>query len=319
MSRTNMNPSALAPPPPRVNRDLFSSLKTINISFANLNKPPDAFKEFTLARARDAIILTCETPCTDQIPPNLPGYYVLFANSPPDSPPPRVCAYVANKIVDLMENFSCTRDRVTIHLIEGWTITAAYTDPGSPIDSFLLRPINPKTIILGDFNAKHLLWFDCKRSDDHMSLSRGRALYDWSRRSHTAERGPRLPTRHREGDSPSKLDLIWTRKDSAPFTIGDYAPLAHSDHCSLLAQCRIIKPPAAFSCTRPDYKRMSPEKILEFLKSSSPPTNPNQLNALLLGAVSIIPRLTRNPKHKLPPDIRHARSRLRHLMKRRWG
>ena len=86
-----------------------------------------------------------------------------------------------------MENFSCTRDRVTINLVDGWTITGAYTHPESPIDPVLLQPINQKTIILGDFNAKHASWFDCKRSDDHQSLSRGRTLYDWSRRCHTAE------------------------------------------------------------------------------------------------------------------------------------
>ena len=316
-SHTTIPPAVV--PNPKIDRDIFPSLKTINISFANLNKSPAAFKELTLARARDAIIFSCETPCTDLIFPNLPGYYLLFADSPADSPPPRVCTYIANKIIDLMENFSCTRDRVTINLVGGWTVTAAYTDPESPIDPFLLRPINQKTIILGDFNAKHPSWFDCKRGDDHLSLSRGRTLYDWSRWAHAAERGPRLPTRHRDGESPLKLDLIWTRKDTDHFTISDYAPLTHSDHCILLTRCRIIKPPIAFSCPRPDYKRMSPESILQFFKSRAPPTNLTQLNDLLRDAISTIPRLTRNPKHKLPPDIRLARSRLRHLMKRRWG
>lgn len=64
---------------------------------------------------------------------------------------------------------------------------------------------------------------------------------------------------------------------------------------------------------------MSPEAIAEFFKSRPPPTKPTQLDDLLRDAVSTIPRLTRNPKHKLPPDIRHARTHLRHLMKRRWG
>ena len=134
-----------------------------------------------------------------------------------------------------MENFSCSRNRVTINLVDGWNITAAYTDPVSPIDSFLLRPITRRTNILGNFNAKHASWFDCKPQDDSQSLSWGTTLYDWSRWSHTVERSPRLPTRHRTGDSPSKIDLIWTRRDADPFTIGDYAPLSHSDHCILIA------------------------------------------------------------------------------------
>ena len=218
-----------------------------------------------------------------------------------------------------MENFSCSRDRVTINLVDGWNITAAYTDPILPIDSFLLRPITRRTIILGDFNAKHTSWFDCKLQGDSQSLSWGTTLYDWSRRSHTVERGPRLPTRHRTGDSPSKIDLIWTQRDADPFTIGDYAPLLHSDHCILIARLRLIRPPRAHLHPRPDYKRMSPDSIRLFFESAPAPTNPTQLDCLLRDALTLIPRITRNPKHKLPPNLRLTRSYLRHLMKKRWG
>ena len=110
--------------------------------------------------------------------------------------------------------------------------------------------------MLGDFNAKNPAWFDTNASDDHQSLARGTALQAWSRRAHTVERGPRLPTRHRAGDIPSKLDLIWTRRDSTCFSIGDYLPLAHSDHSSLHCRLRLIKPPTNHLMPRPDYRRM---------------------------------------------------------------
>lgn len=318
------DPAAISNPPTDLpllnlaNRDNRPSLKTINISFANVNKSINAFKELTLARSRDSIILVCETPTSDGIPPNLPGYYLLFDDSTPDSPP-RVWAYVATKIIDLMERFTCSRDQVSVYLIDGWVVTASYSDPDSPIDAAFLTPINRRTIIFGDFNGKHSLWYPTRRSDCHRSLARGRQLYDWSRRSHTVERGHRLPTRHRDGDIPSKIDLIWTRRDADPFFIADYAPHVHSDHCIVAGRFRLIRPPATSSQPRPNYKRMSPDKFKEFFESWAPPTDAGQLDSLLQDALLLIPRITRHPNHKLLPDIRHQRSLVRLLMKRRWG
>ena len=236
----------------------------------------------------------------------------LYFPTPPQAPhsPPEFCAYIANKVIDVMEDFTCSRDRVTIKLLDDWTVTAAYSDPRSSIGLFLLRPISRKTIILGDFNAKHASWFDCNCSDDHHSLSRGRALFDWSRRAHTVERGSRLPTRHRAGDSPSKIDLIRTRRDAEPLTIGDYAPLASSHHCILSARFRFIRPPTAQIHPRPDYKRMSQDQMKLFFESHPIPTNPTQLDDILQNALNQIPCISRQTKNRLPPDIRHARSHL---------
>ena len=70
---------------------------------------------------------------------------------------------------------------------------------------------------------------------------------------------------------------------------------------------------------RPDYKCMSPDSIRLFFESASIPTNPAQLDCLLRDALTLISRITRHPKHKLPPDLCLAHSHLRHLMKKRWG
>ena len=70
---------------------------------------------------------------------------------------------------------------------------------------------------------------------------------------------------------------------------------------------------------RPDYKRMSHDTLRQFFESHPIPNDPDLLDHLLKEALTLIPRITRNPKHKLPPEIRAARSHLRHLIKRRWG
>ena len=301
------------------NPDNRPSSKTINISFANLNRSLEAFTEYIIDRPRDSIILTCETPTSDNIPPNAPGYYLVYNESPINSPPPRICAYISNSAIDLLEKFSCSRDLITLNLIDGWTVKAAYTDPSSPIDPMLLTPIDRRTIIRGDFNAKDELWYDTTPLDNGHSLARGKSLCKWARRCHTAERGPRLPTRHRTGEKPSKLDQIWTRQDSDPFVIGDYSTLSHSDHMILHAKFRLMKPPITLFSPRPDYKHMPKEKVLNFFRESTPPTNSEELDNILLESLKLIPQLLRNPKKLLPPDLRQQRSSLRQLRRKRWG
>ena len=114
-------------------RDNRPSLKAINISFAILNKSNDAFTELMLARSRDSIIITCETPVTDN-PSECPRIPPHIRRMPPRLPPPRVCAYISNSVIDFLDKFTCSRDIVTINLIDGWTIVASYTDPSLHID-----------------------------------------------------------------------------------------------------------------------------------------------------------------------------------------
>ena len=312
-------------PPPANNTPLFAcrdnylSLKTINISFANLNKSPDALRELQLAHPRDSILLTCETPSFENLPLPLERYHLIFADNPADTPGPRTCAYIADPIVSLLENYECSRDTVTLHLVDGWTVIATYIDPNSPIDPALLKPFNPMTVMLGDFNAKNQAWFDTQPSDDHQSLARGASSQAWSRRVHTVERGARLLTPHHAGDIPSKIDLIWTHRDSTNFAIGDYLPLAHSDHSSLHCRFRMMKPHNKHVSPRPDYRKMQPDLINDLTRSSTAPITYLELENLLTNCLENIPRLFRPPNRQLPPDLLSPRRLVRHLMKKRWG
>lgn len=169
---------------------------------------PEAFRAFQLAHPRDSILLTCETPCLDGIPLPTNRYHLIYDNPTAGSPAPRTWAFVADSVVLLLEKYECSRDTVTLHLVDEWTIIASYSDPNSPIDHLLLRTFDLETVMIGDFNAKHPAWLDNKPSDDRQCLARGASLQGWSCRAHTAERGPRLATRHRTGDTPSNIDLI---------------------------------------------------------------------------------------------------------------
>ena len=237
--------------------------------------------------------------------------------SPPDHPPrPRiaVCTLYIGLFIGQKDY-----DASISNLIDDWTIIATYADPISPIDSNLLKPVDLKTIMLGDFNAKHPTWFDTRASGYRQSLARGAALHAWSRRAHTVERGARLPTRHRTGDIPSKIDLIWTRRDSAHFTIGDYLLPAHSDHNSLHCRLRLIKPPLNHLAPRSVYRRMPSDLICDLIRSSPPPKTSPELEDLITRCLEAIPRISRLPNRQLPLELLSQRRLVRHLMKKRWG
>ena len=95
-------------------------------------------RELHLASPSDQILLTCEVPTSNKIPLPLNRVHLIYADSAVDSPAPRTCAYIADSAISLIETYECSRDIITLRLVDGWTIIASYTDVDSDIDPKLL-------------------------------------------------------------------------------------------------------------------------------------------------------------------------------------
>ena len=299
------------------NRDFRTSLKTINFSYLNANRSSEAIRELTLTRPRDIIYIVGEVALNDNVPISIPGFYSIYDDS--NTHKIRTCAYLKESAADCLESFHTSPDIISIRLVDNWTITGCYIDPTSPIPNSILTPLTDREILLGDFNAKHQQWYDIRPNDNSQYLARGRTLYQWSKRTHTVERGPREATRHREGNLPSKLDLMWTTRHRTNFMCNGYFPNTRSDHCIISARLRLIRNPKILTQPRPDYKKMNPSTIRDYFDSHPPPQNPHLLDIYLQGALKLIPFNNKNPVHRLPPDLLAMRRSLRHLMKTRWG
>ena len=174
-------------------------------------------------------------------------------------------------------------------------------------------------MILGDFNAKHQQWFDIRPSDNYKSLARGKSLAKWSKERNTVERGPREANRHREGQIPSKIDLMWTTRHRTNFMCCGYYPNSRSDHQIISTRLRLIRNPRITTQPRPDYKKMNPTTIQHYFETHPPPTDSNSLDSYLQGALQLIPSNSRHPVHRLPPDLLNMRRSLCHQMKSRWN
>ena len=81
----------------------------------------------------------------------------------------------------------------------------------------------------------------------------------------------------------------------------------------------MIKPPNNHLSPRPDYRKMQPDLINDLIRSSTAPTTHLELENLLTKCLGMIPRLSRPPNRRLPPDLLSQRHLVRHLMKKRWG
>ena len=300
------------------NRDYRTSLKTINFSYLNTGRSAAALTELHKSRPRDIIYFISEVALRDNHPIPLEGYYSIYAETD-SSTKIRTCTYFKESAADCLESFICHPDHVTIKLIDQWSITACYIDPLSDIPPSLLKPLTDRQILMGDFNAKHQLWFDLRPTDSSLSKKKGLSLFKWAKKYQLVERGQREPTRYRTGHQPSKIDLMWTTHHPTNFLCYDYSPNTRTDHCVIAARLRLIRNPRANLNPSPDYKRIDIKKVLNFFENTEPPSNPDQLDNYLKMAIETIPKKPNNPTHRLPPDLLQTRRNLRHAMKTRWG
>ena len=301
------------------NRDYRTSLKTINFSYLNAGRSADALTELHKSRPRDIIYFISEVALRDNYPIPLEGYYSIYAEPEASSTTIRTCAYFKESASDCLESFTCHPDYVTVKLIDHWSLTACYVDPQSEILVTLLKPLTDRQMILGDFNAKNQSWFDLRPNDYSMSMKRGLCLHKWAKKYQLVERGPREPTRYQHGFQPSKLDLMWTTRHPMNFLNFDYSPTTESDHCVIAARLRLIRNPRANLNPSPNYKKIDTKKIREVFEQNAPPHTATQLDNYLKLAVGTIPLTSKNPIHRLPPELLATRRDLRHAMKTRWG
>ena len=96
---------------------------------------------------------------------------------------------------------------------------------------------------MGDYNAKHATWCDMRGNESGQVTAKDNVLHRWATQNQAAERGPRGYTRHAANNLPSKIDLIWTKRDDTLYGIYDYGIIANSDHLCLSIDLTIDKPP----------------------------------------------------------------------------
>ena len=134
----------------------------------------------------------------------------------------------------------------------------------------LLKEINEMKqshkMIVGDFNYKSIDWESCsttksENSDEQAFINNIQDLY-WFQ--HVTS-----PTRYREGNEPSTLDLVFTNEESMIQTISYQSPLGKSDHSVLLIkfllkQVSNFQPRKVYLYDKGKYSKMNEDLLKDW-------------------------------------------------------
>ena len=130
-------------------------------------------------------------------------------------------------------------------------------------------------VIVGDFNYKEIdwdTWYTPKNenSEEQLFINCIQDIY-WYQHILT-------PTRHREGDEPSTLDLVFTNEEEMIQSISHQSPLGKSDHSVLLIKFIIQRtsnftPKTVYCYDKGDYKTMLDDLNIDWDTEINPETN----------------------------------------------
>ena len=113
---------------------------------------------------------------------------------------------------------------------------------------------NNNLVIVGDFNFKQIDWTnDCVPHGQQHLLKFVNALHDLFLYQHVSE-----PTRHRNGERPSILDLILSSEEGVIQDLQYLPPLGNSDHISMTFKTapfhQEVNIPQSYNIFKTDYK-----------------------------------------------------------------
>ena len=90
-----------------------------------------------------------------------------------------------------------------------------------------------KMIWIGNFNARHEIWYDGGGKGRSSTDKKGRELLRWMRSRGMTEIGRKEHTRKQELELPSKIDVIFTNAQATAYPPQE---IANSDHCVISAK-----------------------------------------------------------------------------------
>ena len=270
------------------------------MSHLNCHNSKVALDELAKIRPRDDVLLTSECPMANERPTDLRGYISIHEDLGA-----RVCAYVregpaASAIIETETH----AEKVTLKLTGGRQLTCSYIRPGNDLPPPHNDFMADGEIRMGDYNAPHPEWTDDPGT--HRS-ARGNLLVNWAIATDARERGPPGPTH----DRGNKLDLVFTKDTPTMWTtIHHNGKIEHSDHDCQSISILLPAPPNAHE-SKPDYRKMDHQMMVDFFKRTARPATPQQLDDLLQQAIQKVPRKRSANQARLNPDVLEARRAVR--------
>ena len=176
----------------------------LKIIYINAGKHERAVEEVSKLHQTDDIIFVGETPLQDDQPMEIEGYATITEEGRTD-----ICAYIKETRQHMIESAETSRGHIIITTRGGWKIIGVYSRGEEEIHT-LPQVQADKMIWIGDFNARHVAWYDAGNKGRSSTDKKGRELHRWATRKGMREIGEKEHTRRQGTELPSKIDLIFT-------------------------------------------------------------------------------------------------------------
>lgn len=195
---------------------MSDNLKILHININSVNSKIKELKHLTTKNNYDLVLLNETKLDTDKTPPTIPNYQCYYKNRTANGG--GVAIYIKSSLDAKEMNIKSTYETVALEIGEILIIAVYNPKVGGIKDNEIMQLINshPRSIIIGDLNARHPLWGDTK------SNANGRALAKISNRNELEVIAPDEPTCYLKKTS-SIIDLAVTKKVNvnAIFTLDD--------------------------------------------------------------------------------------------------
>ena len=279
----------------------------LKITYVNAGKYERAVEEVSNLHRADDIIIIGETPLVDNAPMEIEGYAMIADEGKPD-----ISAYIKESRQHMIESAETSTKHISITTTGGWNIVGIYSRGQEGMES--LPDVRGKKMIwMGDFNARHEIWYDGGGKGRSSTDKKGRELLSWTKIRGMTEIGKKEHTRKQGLELPSKIDLIFTNAQAIAYPPQE---IVNSDHCAISAKIT-KKITRETNKGKANYKRCDWDTVLERMKKEEKPTTAEEFQKLMDKEIERIPRRRGDGQNRLPADLLALRRQTRKLTRKR--
>ena len=196
----------------------------MKILYINAGKHERAIEEVSRLHQTDDILIVGQTPMVDGQPIEIEGYATIASEGKTD-----VSAYVKESRQYMIESTERSKEHITITTRAGWKVIAIYSRGEEGVET-LPKVQESKMVWIGDFNARHKMWYDAGDKGRSSTDKKGRALLGWATRKGMREIERKEHRRKQELELPLRIDLIFTNANAKAYPPQE---IANSDHSAI--------------------------------------------------------------------------------------
>ena len=274
----------------------------LKILYINTGKHERAIEEVSRLHQTDDIIIVGETPIVDEQPIEIEGYATIASEGRTD-----MSAYVKESKLYMIRSAETSKGHVIITTRGGWKVVGVYSRGEEGVEN-LPEVRGNKMVWIGDFNARHKVWYDMGDKGRSSTDKKGRALLNWATRKGMKEVGEKEHTRKQGLELLSKIDLIFTNANAKAYPPQE---IANSDHSAIAVKIEEWAGKEEEDRRKTNYRGCDWEDIQERMKKRRRPTTAEEFQEMMDEIVANLPKQKGNGQNRLPADLLRLRRETR--------